>query len=303
MLPGPTIHGMLWRVTLSLLVLADLTTGRLAAPTLTISHRARALQPGEVVVLTIDADTELSSVEVEAFGRVQRAQAMTQPGGQAHTWIAFVGIDLDVEPGRHLVSIAATSASGTAKATHPLLVTAKKFAIRRLSVDPNFVNPPASEAARIARETAALNAAMLGTAGPNPAPMLAFSPPVPHQANSAFGARSVFNGEPRNSHSGADFLSPTGTPIKAPAPGKVVLADNLYFSGGTVVVDHGLGVVSLFAHMSKILASVGDDVAQGTVLGLVGATGRVTGPHLHWTTRVNGARVDPLSLIALLPAK
>jgi murein DD-endopeptidase MepM/ murein hydrolase activator NlpD len=179
-------------------------------------------------------------------------------------------------------------------------VKAKTFNTRRLTVDPDFVNPPASEAARIERETAAVAAAWAGNSGPNPVRELAFILPVPHKANSAFGTRSIFNGKPRNSHSGADFLSPAGTPIKSPAAGKVVIADNLYFSGGTVMVDHGLGIVSLFAHMSRILVKAGDDVAQGDVLGLVGATGRVTGPHLHWTVHVNGARVDPLSLIALL---
>ncbi len=131
-------------------------------------------------------------------------------------------------------------------------------------------------------------------------PTLVFVPPVPHRANSAFGTRSVFNGEPRGAHGGADFLSPTGTPIKAPAPGTVVLAHDLYYTGGTVIPDHGVGVFSVFAHLSKISSAVGDVVPQGTVVGLVGATGRVTGAHLHWTLRVGGARVDPLAILELL---
>jgi murein DD-endopeptidase MepM/ murein hydrolase activator NlpD len=290
---------MLGRVIFCALVVFGLASGPSAAPVLTIAHNARALKPGEVVVLTVASDSPLLTLEVKAFDRVQRAQTV-RTTSNLRNWIALVGIDLDTKPGSYPVSIVARSDSGTTTATHTLTVTSKVFATRELKVDPNFVNPPEAEAARIARESAALNAAFAGTAGPDFIRRLVFVRPVPHRANSAFGTRSIFNGEPRNAHSGADFLSPAGTEIKAPAGGKVVLADNLYFSGGCVVVDHGMGVVSLFAHMSRILVKQGEDVIPGKTLGLVGATGRVTGPHLHWTVRVNGARVDPLSLLAVL---
>ena len=112
----------------------------------------------------------------------------------------------------------------------------------------------------------------------------------------------MFNGEPRQPHGGADFPSPTGTPIAAPGGGRVVLVRDLYFTGQTVVLDHGLGLYSLFAHLSAVDVHVGDVVEAGARIGLVGATGRVTGPHLHWAIRLNGARVDPLSLLdALAP--
>jgi len=266
------------------------------ATVITVTHRARAVQPGELVVLTITSSTPLTNVEVKAFDRTQRVAS-----NRAQTWISYVGIDLDVKPGNHLVTVTGIGNGGATKATYALSVVRKAFATRTLSVDPNFVNPPASEAARIERDSAALAIAFEGNAGPELTSPLTFIRPVPHAANSAFGTRSIFNGEARNSHSGADFLSPTGTPIKSPAPGTVTLAEDLYYSGGAVVVDHGMGIISLFAHMSSVIARKGDDVKQGDVVGLVGATGRVTGPHLHWTVRVNGARVDPLSLLALLP--
>jgi murein DD-endopeptidase MepM/ murein hydrolase activator NlpD len=117
---------------------------------------------------------------------------------------------------------------------------------------------------------------------------------------SGFGVRSIYNGEPRAPHNGADFASPLGTPVSAPGGGRVVLAESLYFTGRTVVIDHGLGLVSLLAHLSRIDVREGTDVVTGAQIGLVGATGRVTGPHLHWTVRLQGARVDPLSLIAVL---
>jgi murein DD-endopeptidase MepM/ murein hydrolase activator NlpD len=123
---------------------------------------------------------------------------------------------------------------------------------------------------------------------------------VPDEANSAFGTRSVYNGEPRAPHSGADFLSPAGRPVKAPSAGRVVLADPQYFSGNTVIIDHGLGLFSTLMHLEQIDVKVGDMVTAGQVIGKVGATGRVTGPHLHWSVRLDNARVDPLSLLYVL---
>jgi murein DD-endopeptidase MepM/ murein hydrolase activator NlpD len=122
-------------------------------------------------------------------------------------------------------------------------------------------------------------------------------------ANSAFGTRSIFNGLPRTAHGGADFLSAAGTPVHAPNAGQVVLARDLYFSGNTVIIDHGAGLFSMLAHLSTIDVREGDRAANDQVVGRVGATGRVTGPHLHWAVRVANARVDPLSLLALLGRK
>jgi murein DD-endopeptidase MepM/ murein hydrolase activator NlpD len=120
---------------------------------------------------------------------------------------------------------------------------------------------------------------------------------VPDRANSVFGSRSVFNGQPRSPHGGADFASPSGRLIRAPNGGRVVLAEDLYFTGQSVVIDHGLGLVSLFAHLSSIDVAPDTIVTAGDALGRVGATGRVTGPHLHWTVRLAGTRVDPQSLM------
>ena len=120
---------------------------------------------------------------------------------------------------------------------------------------------------------------------------------------SVFGVRSVFNGEARAPHRGIDFRGATGTPVRAPARGVVVLAEALYFSGSAVVLDHGLGVFSLLGHLSRIDVQPGQLVLRGDVVGAVGATGRVTGPHLHWTLRVGAAAVDPLSVLAIAGAE
>ena len=196
-------------------------------------------------------------------------------------------------------SFTASIAAGGARTTYWLVVKARAFATRRLTVDPDLVNPPPEALERIARETRELERAWTTSAGVNlwDAP---FVRPVKEPANSAFGTRSVYNGQARTPHGGADFASPEGTPIASPNAGRVVLAGSRYFTGGTVIIDHGLGLFSLFAHLSSIGVQVGDAVKPGTIVGNVGSTGRVTGPHLHWAVRANGARVDPLSLLSVL---
>jgi murein DD-endopeptidase MepM/ murein hydrolase activator NlpD len=267
-----------------------------AAPLpLTVTARARSIRPGELVVLTVAARTTLSDVRARAFDRDWPAFTV-----DARTWRVLVGIDLDVRPRTYTVDITGRNDEASElKATHPLVVRPRQFRTRKLTVDPAFVNPPPEAAERIAREAAELNDLWTHS----DATRLwsdAFVRPVPDDANSAFGTRSILNGEPRSPHSGADFNSAAGTPIKAPSAGRVVLAGDRYFTGNTVMIDHGLTVFSLFAHLSEIDVKVGDTVAAGDVIGKVGATGRVTGPHLHWSVRINGARVDPLSVLAAL---
>ena len=134
-------------------------------------------------------------------------------------------------------------------------------------------------------------------AGESPLPFLQ---PVDGPQSSAFGLRRVLNGEPRAPHSGIDIAAPTGTPIRNPAPGVVTITGDFYFNGKTVFVDHGQGLISMVCHLSRIDVAEGDEVARGAVLGLVGSTGRSTGPHLHWSVSMNGSRVDPEQVMTLL---
>lgn len=267
-----------------------------AAAVLTVTPASRAMQPGEPVLLTITSPQPISAVMVKAF-QTETPAFMPDPANPRQ-WNALVGIDLDDKPGAYTIHVSASSAGGPVATNIQIFVAAKKFPTRRLTVDEGFVNPPESARARIdaeSKETAAIFAASAPTRL-----WTSFIRPVPQPANSAFGTRSIFNKQPRGAHSGADFLSPAGTPVKAAASGRVMLAKNLYYSGNTVIIDHGLGVFSLFAHLSRIDVKVGDEVSGDRVVGLVGATGRVTGPHLHWTVRVAGARVDPLGVLAVL---
>ena len=129
-----------------------------------------------------------------------------------------------------------------------------------------------------------------------------FAAPVPHRRSSPFGSRSVFNGEARDRHAGLDFASPAGAIIRAPAAGRVVLVAPLYFTGNTVVIDHGRGLYSVLAHLQRALVADGQVVARGDRLGTVGATGRATAAHLHWSVRLGSTRVDPASVLEVLGA-
>lgn len=278
-----------------------LSTTLLAAqerPALSVYAAARSMQPGEVIRLTIETTTPVDTLAVSAFDTAFPAFRVNDT-----TWQTLIGVDLDVKPGVHTVSIVTTDAAGVRTTTRTVDVKPKAFPTRRLTVAPRFVEPPASEADRIAREAKRLSAIWTARS-PTRRWDGVFAAPVPDAANSAFGSRSVFNNQPRSPHGGADFASPTGRPVRAPNAGRVVLAEDLYFTGGTVVIDHGLGLVSLFAHLSSVDATAGTDVEIGDIIGRVGATGRVTGPHLHWTVRLAGSRVDPLSLMEVtgLPA-
>jgi murein DD-endopeptidase MepM/ murein hydrolase activator NlpD len=276
------------RVTIVILLsVAGLTSS--APPKLTVTTNAPTARPGDVVVLTISGANAGETVRVHAFNR-----DMPSFAAAAATRRALVGIDLDVRPG--IYTIAATA--GDRRATSTLRIVRRAFATRKLTVDPAFVNPPESELPRIERERMQLEKLWQSWTTEKLWDG-AFEPPVPEPANSAFGTRSILNGEPRSPHGGADFPSPAGTPIKAPNAGRVVVADALYFTGNTVVVDHGLGLYSLFAHMTEMQVHLGDTVKTGQILGTVGSTGRVTGPHLHWAVRLDGARVDPVALLRL----
>jgi murein DD-endopeptidase MepM/ murein hydrolase activator NlpD len=261
-----------------------------APPALTVALSSATARPGDVVVLTIAGVSPDEAVRVRAFG--SDLPSFVATGGMRR---ALVGVDLDVRPGTYTLAAEA----GDSHAERTLRVVPRVFATRRLTVDPAFVNPPESERPRLEREREQLERLWKTTTNEKLWDGR-FEPPVPEPANSAFGTRSILNGEPRSPHGGADFPSPAGTPVKAPNGGRVVLADALYYTGNTVVVDHGLGLYSLFAHMTEMRVHVADVVNTGDVLGTVGSTGRVTGPHLHWAVRLNGSRVDPTVLLRVI---
>ncbi len=280
----------------SLFSLPALASPGQADGVMTISHRARELQPGELVLIRAVVDT----AAIRVTGRAFETSFDFYATGEPNTWHGLVGIDLDANPGTVPVMVQAVTATGaTHRGRYDLAVTDKQFPTRRLTVSAEFVNPPSGQIERIQREARQV-AAILEHASEERLWSGPFGRPVPGQATSSFGKRSILNGQPRSPHSGTDFQGSTGTPVESPNVGRVVLAADLYFSGNVVIIDHGWGLYSYFAHLSRIAVAEGDEVETGDIVGAVGATGRVTGPHLHWTVRVNGARVDALSLMSVL---
>lgn len=211
--------------------------------------------------------------------------------------VAVVGINLNATPGTHYLEL---EHSDGYREKRTFAVTGKAYTEQHLTIaNPRMVNPASEDLARIRQESARMRAEYLrfSEAGASPLPFLQ---PVAGPQSSSFGRRRVLNGERRSPHSGLDIAAPTGTPILNPAPGVVTIAGDFYFNGNTVFVDHGQGLITMVCHLSRIDVAEGDRVDRGALLGLVGETGRVTGPHLHWSVSLNGSRVDPVQVMGLL---
>jgi murein DD-endopeptidase MepM/ murein hydrolase activator NlpD len=248
---------------------------------------------GSAVQLTFPDEPAVKSVEIAWDNKKVPAFHVED------RWTTILGVDLDAKPGKHIANVLFTMQDGSVDKREAVIeVEPKKFPTTELKVDEKYVElskPDLARANRETKETEAIYATITNE-------MLwdqPFSIPIPGEAGTNFGHRRIFNGQPRAPHTGADLRAKTGTPIHATNRGRVVLAKSLFFTGNTVILDHGLGVYSLYAHLSQIDVKPGDMLSSGQLLGLAGATGRVTGPHLHWGMRVQGARVDPFTLVEM----
>lgn len=217
---------------------------------------------------------------------------------------ALLGVDLERPPGTYPVILHIETTRGKpASCTLQIPVRKGKFATENLRVEKEFVEPSPEQIKRANEERDRLRA-IFNQATPQKLWTGPFRVPIDGVTTGGnFGKRRILNGQPGSPHSGVDFPAPTGTSVHAAQSGRVALAEELFFSGNTVVVDHGLGVYTFYGHLSEIDVKAGDDLQSGQVLGKVGATGRVTGPHLHWGLTVERARVNPLRLVALLEAE
>jgi murein DD-endopeptidase MepM/ murein hydrolase activator NlpD len=177
-----------------------------------------------------------------------------------------------------------------------LTVESKTFPQEELEVEPVYVEPPRQVALRLERERRKLDA-IYKARSIQPSLTTPFVRPVPGAATSIFGLQRIYNGKPRSPHSGLDLRAATGTLVRASGLGRVVLAEDLYYSGSTVILDHGGGLFTIYAHLSEIFVRTGDNLEMGEPLGYSGATGRVTGPHLHWGAKVGDQPFDPSALL------
>lgn len=267
------------------------------APPLAIDVRAREIAAGEPLRVVVRAGEPLATLE-GSFADIPFALVPVDPApdGSARTWTGWVPVPLDTKARRGLVRVSGRSAAGEPVAgAHAVRLARRVFKEERLTVAPRYVEPPADELERIHREQELSRAIYARRT-----PLVASGPfvrPVPGEASAPFGTRRIFNGEPRAPHAGIDLRAATGTPVRAAGPARVAFAGDLYFSGGTVILDHGAGLFTIYAHLSRVDVAEGATVAAGQAIGLSGATGRVTGPHLHWGARVGAHIVDPRALL------
>lgn len=243
------------------------------------------LVPGGVAV--VPTATQAAA----AYYKGERVMLAEYEGAQ----YAIIGLALSAKPGMHTFTL--ETSDGTQE-TLGFSVAAKTYTEQRLTIkNQRQVNPNAEDMVRIRAESAEMNAAF-SSWDETLTPTLTLSVPVDGVRSSSFGHRRFFNDQPRAPHSGMDIAAPEGTPIYAPAEGLVRSTGNYFFNGNTIILDHGHGLISLYCHMNTIDVEVGTQVSAGELIGRVGQTGRVTGPHLHWSVNLNNTRVDPAFFLA-----
>jgi murein DD-endopeptidase MepM/ murein hydrolase activator NlpD len=221
------------------------------------------------------------------------------PGSDRHGWFALAGVDVEGAVGPSKLRIEVKLAGGDVQdLSRTVEIHAAHYRTGSLTVAPKFVVPGPEELKRIEAE-AQLKTTIFGASVHAPLWGGSFRAPVTAAATDSFGTRRMFNGKLASIHKGMDFRAHPGTPVRASNSGMVVLARPLYYEGNCVVIDHGLGLFTLSMHLSRIDVREGERVATGERLGLSGATGRVTGPHLHWAVRWQGAYLDPAKMLRL----
>ena len=238
--------------------------------------------PGGIAFIDLGAADEPAPV-VEYAGR--RVLIMNDSG----RWRAAIGVSLDAAPGRATVSLA----DG---ATLSFDVEEHAYREQRLTVSKSYVSLSEENLARVGRERKVIDAALTNWRNA-PVSDVSLQAPVAGPRSSSFGLRRFFNDEPRSPHKGMDIAATVGTPVIAPRDGIVTATGNYYFNGNTIIIDHGQGYITMYCHLSEIGVDDGQAVATGDPIGKVGATGRVTGPHLHFGTYLNGTAVDPALLL------
>lgn len=248
--------------------------------------QARAV-PGGIAVLPLGAAASAPAVSYNG--------APVLVVGDATQWRAVVGIPLSASPGA--AAIVVTRAGAKAPQRVAFTIAPVKYAEQRLKVAPGKVDLAPDDLARYERERVHL-AAVAATHSETPPATLRLLQPTVGPRSSSFGLRRFFNNQARNPHSGMDIAAPIGTPVVAPAAGRVIDTGDYFFNGNTVWLDHGGGLLTMYCHLETIAVKPGDLVAPGDRIATVGATGRVTGPHLHWSVSLNRAMVDPALLLA-----
>jgi murein DD-endopeptidase MepM/ murein hydrolase activator NlpD len=277
-----------------LLLLAAPLAARAAAPQVRTDPERLVNGSAFVVRVTPPPGTEWQAVEATLDGR-----AIAFAPAADGTWSGIGGVDFDAAPGAHELSLVAFGRGGTGETfAIPLAVAHEERPTSRLTVPKRFIAPDAKTRARIERERE-LKARLLAASAADRLFAGRFAPPLASRTSEGYGIERVFNGTRQSVHYGLDYRASKGTPVAAMNAGRVLLARDLFYEGRCVAVDHGQGLVTLYLHFSRLDVKEGNRIARGQRLGLSGASGRVTGPHLHVAVRWRGLYLDPASLLAL----
>jgi len=248
----------------------------------------KVLKPGDAFMVVVTTGSSITEISGEVFGK----KLYFVSGEQGY--IALSGVDLTVKPGKYPLVIE----SGQKKSVRKIRVVKKWFGKEVLHLPPEQVFLSEEDLKRVEEEKQRLDVIwkeeLQGRFWDGP-----FILPVKGRFGSGFGLRRIINGEWRSPHMGQDIKALEGTPVSACNTGSVVFIDELFFSGKSIIIDHGQGLYSMYFHLSEVSVSQGQEVSKGQIIGKVGATGRAMGPHLHWGVRLQGMRVDPMSLISL----
>ena len=253
----------------------------------------KAAKQGEVCLVRVAGPKNVKYLEGE-FQRVKISMNLNSAG---KAYEGLLAVDMDTKPARYQVKVRGTDQGGKSLAGASTLEVKKvSFKTQTLSLPSSMVDLDPKTLERVNGETKRVEAIFQRARkeklwkGP-------FLRPVQGEISTPFGLRRIINSQNKSPHSGVDLRADEGTPILASNSGAVVLVDDLFFSGKSVVLDHGQGIFSMYFHLSEILAREGEKISKGDVLGQVGSTGRSTGPHLHWGIRIHGSKVDPFSLL------
>jgi len=257
-----------------------------------ISWNPRPIKVGAPCLFKVELSATPSSVKAKWQGR----DLVFFPAGSRHVWYGLAGVDVEATPGTDRLELEATMPDGqVVRAVREIQVQPSTYKTERLKVPERFVQPDAETLKRIEADKEAKREAFSHQI-PTPEWSGNFRAPVNSSASEGFGTRRTFNGKLASIHRGLDYHAPEGTPIRAANGGTVVLAQELFYEGNCVIVDHGEQFMTLYMHLSKIQVAPGETVKQGQQIGLSGATGRATGPHLHVAVRWQGACLDPAQL-------
>ena len=252
---------------------------------------------GQVIVVKVPVEDAMTDVEGQFLER--RILFFREPrAGESPGYVGLLGIDLQDEPGTHELAVDVKAGEQTRRLSFNVMVIKEKFAVEHLKLPKDKVDLDERSLARWKAEQEAVKAALASDSRLR-LWQTGFIEPVHGKKTGIFGSVRIMNGQPRNPHNGEDIGAPLGTDVVASNDGVVRLTVDHVFSGRGIFLDHGLGLYSMYFHLSEILVKDGDLVKAGQLIGKVGATGRATGPHLHWGAKVNGARVNPYALLDL----